>query len=245
MFFGHRPHILRPATNADLGRLGRPRSSPSSSAPSGANAIGVISDRQARLRAGPGAKGVINRKGLQLLGPDAPGRIPRTTPGPRKRASSARRSGTSQARATTSTSCSSIPARSTIPVSCLVVKRGGMVVFCAGTTGYNLTFDARYYWDAPEARAGLALRQPQAAQANKLVRTPHRPLHVGSLLLGRHPQRRTKMMRRTGVPARQHGRAAAVDAGAPAHAAMRLKRATARRPQTDRRSSASSRSSGR
>ena len=26
------------------------------------------------------------------------------------------------------------------------MKRGGMVVFCAGTTGYNLTFDARYVW---------------------------------------------------------------------------------------------------
>jgi crotonyl-CoA carboxylase/reductase len=25
-------------------------------------------------------------------------------------------------------------------------KRGGMVVFCAGTTGFNLTFDARYVW---------------------------------------------------------------------------------------------------
>ena len=28
----------------------------------------------------------------------------------------------------------------------LVVKRGGMVVFCAGTTGYNLTMDARFVW---------------------------------------------------------------------------------------------------
>jgi len=31
-------------------------------------------------------------------------------------------------------------------VSCFVVKRGGMVAFCAGTTGYNLTFDARFVW---------------------------------------------------------------------------------------------------
>src|SRR4029077_13337561 len=38
------------------------------------------------------------------------------------------------------------PGEETFPVSCLVVKRGGMVVFCAGTTGYNLTFDARYVW---------------------------------------------------------------------------------------------------
>jgi hypothetical protein len=45
-----------------------------------------------------------------------------------------------------------------------VVKRGGMVVFCAGTTGYNLTFDARYRLDAAEAHPGLALRQPEAGQ---------------------------------------------------------------------------------
>ena len=38
------------------------------------------------------------------------------------------------------------PGEATFPVSCLVVKRGGMVVFCAGTSGYNITFDARYVW---------------------------------------------------------------------------------------------------
>lgn len=27
-----------------------------------------------------------------------------------------------------------------------VARRGGMVVFCAGTTGFNLTFDASYVW---------------------------------------------------------------------------------------------------
>jgi len=35
------------------------------------------------------------------------------------------------------------PGEMTFPVSCFIVKRGGMVVFCAGTTGFNLTFDAR------------------------------------------------------------------------------------------------------
>jgi crotonyl-CoA carboxylase/reductase len=38
------------------------------------------------------------------------------------------------------------PGEATFPVSVLVVKRGGMVVICAGTTGFNLTFDARYVW---------------------------------------------------------------------------------------------------
>ena len=54
------------------------------------------------------------------------------------------------------------PGAATFPVSALVVKRGGMVVICAGTTGYKLTVDARYPVDAPEAPAGQPFRQPQA-----------------------------------------------------------------------------------
>ena len=38
------------------------------------------------------------------------------------------------------------PGEATFPVSVLVVKKGGMVVICAGTSGYNLTLDARYLW---------------------------------------------------------------------------------------------------
>jgi crotonyl-CoA carboxylase/reductase len=38
------------------------------------------------------------------------------------------------------------PGEQTFPVSAYVCRRGGMVVFCAGTTGFNLTFDAAYVW---------------------------------------------------------------------------------------------------
>ena len=38
------------------------------------------------------------------------------------------------------------PGESTFPVSTYLVKTGGMVVICAGTSGYNLTMDARYIW---------------------------------------------------------------------------------------------------
>jgi hypothetical protein len=34
----------------------------------------------------------------------------------------------------------------TFPVSCLVAKGGGMVVFCAGASGFSITLDARYVW---------------------------------------------------------------------------------------------------
>ena len=52
----------------------------------------------------------------------------------------------------------------------LVVKRGGMVVICAGTTGYNLTMDARYVWMHQKRVQGSHFANLlQASQANKLV----------------------------------------------------------------------------
>lgn len=38
------------------------------------------------------------------------------------------------------------PGESTIPTSIFVCDTGGMVVICAGTTGYNATLDLRYHW---------------------------------------------------------------------------------------------------
>jgi crotonyl-CoA carboxylase/reductase len=62
------------------------------------------------------------------------------------------------------------PGEQTFPVSCFVVKRGGMVVFCAGTTGYNLTMDARYVWMHQKRVQGSHFAHLlQASQANKLV----------------------------------------------------------------------------
>ena len=62
------------------------------------------------------------------------------------------------------------PGESTFPVSCFVVKRGGMVVFCAGTTGYNLTMDARYVWMHQKRIQGSHFANLlQASQANRLV----------------------------------------------------------------------------
>ena len=62
------------------------------------------------------------------------------------------------------------PGETTIPVSVLIVKRGGMVVICAGTTGYNLTLDARYLWMHQKRLQGSHFANLlQATQANKLV----------------------------------------------------------------------------
>jgi hypothetical protein len=38
------------------------------------------------------------------------------------------------------------PGEATIPTSMFVCDTGGMVVICAGTTGYNATVDLRYLW---------------------------------------------------------------------------------------------------
>lgn len=38
------------------------------------------------------------------------------------------------------------PGETTIPTSMFVCETGGMVVICAGTTGYNATVDLRYLW---------------------------------------------------------------------------------------------------
>ena len=62
------------------------------------------------------------------------------------------------------------PGEQTFPVSCMVVKRGGMVVFCAGTTGFNITFDARYVWMRQKRIQGSHFAHlKQASQANRFV----------------------------------------------------------------------------
>lgn len=38
------------------------------------------------------------------------------------------------------------PGQDTVPTSGFVCETGGMVVICAGTTGYNATLDLRYHW---------------------------------------------------------------------------------------------------
>ena len=171
-------------------------------ATAGANAIGVISDETKRdFVMSLGAKGVINRKDF-----DCWGQLPDVDDAPsyaeymkRVRASSARRSGTSPARATTSTSSSSIRASRPSRCRCFVVKRGGMVVFCAGTTGYNLTFDARFVWMRQKRIQGSHFANLlQASQANQLVIERRiDPCMSRSLRLGRHSRAPTPRCGRT------------------------------------------------
>jgi len=172
MLFGHPPHILKPGDNVlvwgasgGLGVFGVQLV-----AASGANAIGVISDESKRdYVMSIGAKGVVNRKDFSCWG-----QMPAVnTPEYADWAKEARRFGKAIWDITGKRDVDIVfehPGEQTFPVSCLVVKRGGMVVFCAGTSGYNLTFDARYVWMRQKRIQGSHFAHlKQASHANQFV----------------------------------------------------------------------------
>jgi len=62
------------------------------------------------------------------------------------------------------------PGQDTIPTSIFVAERGGMVVICAGTTGYDTMVDVRYLWFLQKRYQGSHLfNDEQAAGFNKLL----------------------------------------------------------------------------
>jgi crotonyl-CoA carboxylase/reductase len=62
------------------------------------------------------------------------------------------------------------PGETTLPTSAFVAASGGMVVICAGTTGFNATMDLRYHWMRQKRFQGSHLmNDEQAAAANDLV----------------------------------------------------------------------------
>lgn len=174
MLFGHRPHILRPGHNVLVwgasGGLGSMAIQLIAAA--GANAIGVISDSSKRdFVMQLGARGVINRKDF-----DCWGRLPEVNDagGYGAYMKEVRKFGKAIWEITGKGNDVDFvfehPGEQTFPVSCFVVKRGGMVVFCAGTTGYNLTFDARFVWMRQKRIQGSHFANlKQASQANRLV----------------------------------------------------------------------------
>ncbi len=62
------------------------------------------------------------------------------------------------------------PGESTLATSDFVCDLGGMVVICAGTTGYNITMDLRYHWMMQKRFQGSHLaNDDQARDLNELV----------------------------------------------------------------------------
>ena len=221
MLFGHRPHILRPGHNVLVwgasGGLGS--MAVQLIATAGANAIGVISDDDKRdFVLGLGAKGVINRKNFNCWG-QLP---PVNGDGFGDYMKEVRKFGKAIWEFTGKGNDVDFvfehPGEATFPVSCNIVKRGGMVVFCAGTTGFNLTMDARFVWMRQKRIQGSHFANlKQASQANQLVierrvdpcmsevfswedipeahmkmlRNQHKPGNMAVLIQARRPGRRT------------------------------------------------------
>ena len=62
------------------------------------------------------------------------------------------------------------PGETTLPTSGFVCSTGGMIVICAGTSGYNVTMDLRYHWMRQKRFQGSHLsNDEQAAAVNGLV----------------------------------------------------------------------------
>jgi crotonyl-CoA carboxylase/reductase len=174
MLFGHPPHTLKPGDNVLVwgaaGGLGSMATQ--IIAASGANAIGVISDEDKRdFVLSLGAKAVINRKHFNCWGemPD-----PMDKEAYARWLAEAKKFGKAIWDVTGKGNDVDIvfehPGAATFPVSTFVVKRGGMVVICAGTTGYKLTLDARYLWMRQKRVQGSHFANlKQAMAANRFV----------------------------------------------------------------------------
>jgi crotonyl-CoA carboxylase/reductase len=173
MLFGHHPHELKPGQNVLVwgasGGLGSYAIQLANTA--GANAIGVISDESKRqFVMDQGAKGVINRKDF-----DCWGQLP-TVNSPEYNAwlKEARKFGKAiwdiTGKGVSVDMVFEHPGEATFPVSTLVVKKGGIVVICAGTSGFNTTFDVRYMWMHQKRLQGSHFANlKQAASANRLM----------------------------------------------------------------------------
>ena len=173
MLFGHAPNTIKPGMNVLIwgasGGIGSMAVQICSAV--GANAIGVVSnDDKIDFVMGLGAKGVLNRKKYNCFGqlPDV-----NDQKGYVDYIKRCRVLGKDIWSFTDKNDVDIVfehPGESTFPVSCYLVKRGGMVVICAGTSGYNLTMDARFVWMRQKRIQGSHFANLfQANEANKMV----------------------------------------------------------------------------
>ena len=174
MLFGHPPHDLKPGENilvwGSSGGIGCMAVQLAKTV--GANAIGVVSDASKEdYVKSLGAVGVINWKDF-----DCWGQLPDVKDGKKYAEYMKKCQEFGKAiweftgKYTNVDMVFEHPGEQTFPVSTFVVKRGGMVVFCAGTSGYNITMDARYVWMHQKRVQGSHFAHlKQAAAANQLV----------------------------------------------------------------------------
>ncbi|MCY4230510.1 MAG: crotonyl-CoA carboxylase/reductase, partial [Alphaproteobacteria bacterium] len=138
----------------------------------GGRPVAVVSDNAKRdWCKDMGAVGVINRKAFDHWGP-----MPNTADGAAYGAwaKGARAFGAAIWEALGERASPKIvfehPGEATLPTSEFVCDTGGMIVICAGTTGYNVTLDLRYHWMRQKRFQGSHLsNDEQAAAVNRMV----------------------------------------------------------------------------
>ena len=175
MLFGWPPHTVQPGDvvlvwggSGGLGSLAIQLV-----ANAGGRAVAVVSSDEKGEYCKTTRRGRLHQpQGLRSLGRAAArGTRPSGRAGSTARRRSARRSGRRSARRRARASCSSIPGQDTIPTSNFVCDRGGMIVICAGTTGYDTMIDVRYLWFMQKRYQGSHLMNDEQAIAfNDLVR---------------------------------------------------------------------------
>lgn len=75
------------------------------------------------------------------------------------------------------------PGGATIPTSIFVCEAGGMVVICAGTTGYDAMVDLRYHWTRQKRLQGShGTNDEQARAYNQMVVDGHIDPALGSVI---------------------------------------------------------------
>jgi crotonyl-CoA carboxylase/reductase len=172
MLFGHAPHVVRPGSNVlvwgGAGGLGSMAIQLVTLA--GGKAVAVVGDdakKEFVMRLG--AAGVINRTEFRCWGRPPAVEDVRYAEYIRE----VRRFGAAVRQCTGGSDADIVfehPGADTFPVSCFVAKRAGMVVFCASTTGFDLSFDARFVWTRQKRIQGSHFaNQKQANDANRLV----------------------------------------------------------------------------
>lgn len=174
MLFGHEPHHLKPGQNILVwgasGGIGSMAVQLANII--GAHAIGVVSDEKKKdFVMKLGAKAVLNRRDFDCFG-DLP------DPQDEQAFKSYMKKCYEFGRAVWDVTGKGVdvdmvfehPGAQTFPLSCLLVKRGGMVVFCAATSGFRLTMDARFVWMRQKRVQGSHFAHlKQASEANRLV----------------------------------------------------------------------------
>jgi crotonyl-CoA carboxylase/reductase len=131
----------------------------------------VSSDDKAEFCKRLGARGCINRRDFTHWGPPPDWR---DAPGQASWAQSARRFGAAIWEIVGERRNPNIvfehPGEDTVPTSVFVCETGGMVVICAGTTGYNAVSDLRYLWMRQKRLQGSHFANDEQAGAfNNLV----------------------------------------------------------------------------